>query len=81
MGTRLLISTSNGSSKTNDTHLADTSLEEVDNDTEGEEDAEVELLEAVDAAEEAAHALRGKSSGTSHAEDPDNVDMKIEQEI
>jgi hypothetical protein len=56
-------------------------LEEVDNDAEGEEDAEAELLEAVDAAEEAAHALREKSSCGSHADDPDDVDMKIEQEI
>ena len=38
-------------------------LEEVDNDTEGEEDAEAEFLEAVNAAEEAADALREKSNG------------------
>lgn len=75
------IGTPNGSNKADDTHTADTSLEEVDNDAEGEEDAEAELLEAVDAAEEAAHALREKSSGGSHADDPDDVDMKIEQEI
>ena len=74
-------STPNGSSKADDIHQADISLEEVDNDAEGEEDAEAELLEAVDAAEEAAHALREKSSGASHVEDPDDVDMKIEQEI
>lgn len=73
------ISTPNGSSKADDVHQADTSLEEVDNDAEGEEDAEAEILEAVDAAEEAAHA-REKSSGASQ-EDPDDVDMKIEQEI
>jgi len=73
--------TPNGSNKADDIHTADTSLEEVENDAEGEEDAEAELLEAVDAAEEAAHALREKSNGTSHAEDPDDVDMKIEQEI
>jgi len=54
-------------------------MEEVDNDAEGEEDAEAELLEAVDAAEEA--ALREKSNGGSHADDTDDVDMKIEQEI
>ena len=71
-------STPNGS-KAEDTHQADTGMEEVDNDAEGEEDAEAELLEAVDAAEEAAHALREKSSGGSHA--GDDVDMKIEQEI
>ena len=41
----------------------------------------MELLEVVDAAEEAAHALREKSNGTSHAKDPDDVDVKIEQEI
>jgi len=81
MGTRPLVSAPNGSSKADDTRQADNSLEEVDNDAEGEEDAEAELLEAVDAAEEAAHALREKSSGASHAEDPDDVDMKIEQEI
>ena len=75
------LSTPNGSNKADDIHPADTSLEEVDNDAEGEEDAEAELLEAVDAAEEAAHALREKSSGGSHADDPDDVDMKIEQEI
>ena len=75
------ISTSNGSNKADDAHSADTRLEEVDNDAEGEEDAEAELLEAVDAAEEAAHALREKSTGGSHADDPDDVDMKIEQEI
>ena len=56
-------------------------MDEVDNDAEGEEDAEAELLEAVDAAEEAAHALREKSNGGSHADDTDDVDMKIEQEI
>jgi len=73
--------TMNGSNKGNDPHPTDTSLEEVDNDAEGEEDAEAELLEAVDAAEEAAHALKEKSSGGSHADDTDDVDMKIEQEI
>jgi hypothetical protein len=71
--------TPNGSSKADATHQADN--EEVDNDAEGEEDAEAELLEAVDAAEEAAHALREKSIDASHPEDPDDVDMKIEQEI
>ena len=75
------IGTPNGSNKADDIHPAETSLEEVDNDAEGEEDAEAELLEAVDAAEEAAHALREKSSSGSHADDPDDVDMKIEQEI
>ena len=75
------ISTPNGSNKADDVHPADASLEEVDNDAEGEEDAEAELLEAVEAAEEAAHALREKSSGGSHADDTDDVDMKIEQEI
>ena len=75
------IGTPNGSSRADGTQQADARLEEADNDAEGEEDAEAELLEAVDAAEEAAHALREKSSGTSHAEDPDDVDMKIEQEI
>ena len=74
-------STPNGSSKADDVQQMDTSLEEVDNDAEGEEDAEAELLEAVDAAEEAAHALREKSNGASQAEDPDDVDMKIEEEI
>lgn len=72
--------TPNGSNKVDETPQPDTSLEDADNDAEGEEDAEAELLEAVDAAEEA-HALRDKSSGGSHAEDPDDVDMKIEQEI
>lgn len=81
VGSHPQISTPNGSNRADDTHPADISLEEVDNDAEGEEDAEAELLEAVDAAEEAAHALREKSSGASHAEDPDDVDMKIEQEI
>jgi len=81
VGSHPQISTPNGSNKADDIHPADTSLEEVDNDAEGEEDAEAELLEAVDAAEEAAHALREKSSGGSHADDPDDVDMKIEQEI
>lgn len=81
VGARPQTSTPNGSSKADDIHQADTSLEEVDNDAEGEEDAEAELLEAVDAAEEAAHALREKSSGASPVEDPDDVDMKIEQEI
>ena len=81
VGSHLQIGTPNGSNKADDVHPADTSLEEVDNDAEGEEDAEAELLEAVDAAEEAAHALREKSSGGSHADDPDDVDMKIEQEI
>ena len=75
------IGTPNGSSKADDVHPADTTMEEVDNDAEGEEDAEAELLEAVDAAEEAAHALREKSNGGSHADDTDDVDMKIEQEI
>lgn len=75
------IGTPNGSSRVDDTQQTDAKLEEVDNDAEGEEDAEAEILEAVDAAEEAAHALREKSSGTSHGEDPDDVDMKIEQEI
>lgn len=56
-------------------------MEGVDNDAEGEEDAEAELLEAVDAAEEAAHALKEKSNSASHSEDPDDVDMKIEEEI
>ena len=74
-------STPNDYNRADDVQPADTSLEEVDNDVEGEEDAEVELLEAVDAAEEAAHALREKSNGESHADDPDDVDMKIEQEI
>lgn len=64
--------------KVDDTNQASNSLEEVDNDAEGEEDAEAELLEAVDAAEE---ALREKPSGANHTEDPDDVDMKIEQEI
>jgi len=81
VGSHPQISTPNGSNKAEDIHPPDTNLEEVDNDAEGEEDAEAELLEAVDAAEEAAHALREKSSGASHAEDPDDVDMKIEQEI
>lgn len=81
VGARPQISPPNGSSKADDLHRADVSLEEVDNDAEGEEDAEAELLEAVDAAEEAAHAMREKSSGASHVEDPDDVDMKIEQEI
>ena len=81
VGARPQSSTPNGSGKADGIHRADTSMEEVDNDAEGEEDAEAELLEAVDAAEEAAHALREKSSGASHAEDPDDVDMKIEQEI
>ena len=81
VGARPHISTPNGSSKADDIHKTDISLEEVDNDAEGEEDAEAELLEAVDAAEEAAHALREKSSGASHVEDPDDVDMKIEQEL
>ena len=40
---------------------------------------ETELLEAVDAAEEAAHALREKSNGASQAEDVDDVGTKIEQ--
>jgi len=75
------ISTPNGSNKVDDVHPADTTMEEVDNDAEGEEDAEAELLEAVDAAEEAAHAMRDKSTGGSHADDTDDVDMKIEQEI
>lgn len=79
VGARPQINTPNGSNKADDTHQADNSLEEVDNDAEGEEDAEAEILEAVDAAEEA--ALREKSSGGSHVEDPDDVDMKIEQEI
>ena len=43
--------------------------------------AETELLEAVDAPEEAAHALREKSNGVSQAEDVDDVGTKIEQEI
>ena len=81
VGSHPQISTPNGSNRADDIHPPDTGLEEVDNDAEGEEDAEAELLEAVDAAEEAAHALREKSSGASHAEDPDDVDMKIEQEI
>jgi len=82
VGSHLQISTPNGPNKADDIHPPNTNLEEVDNDAEGEEDAEdAELLEAVDAAEEAAHALREKSSGASHAEDPDDVDMKIEQEI
>jgi len=81
VGARPQISTPNGSSKPDDIHQTDISLEEVENDAEGEEDADAELLEAVDAAEEAAHALREKSSGASHVEDPDDVDMKIEQEI
>jgi len=81
VGSHPQTSTPNGSNKADDNHPPDTGLEEVDNDAEGEEDAEAELLEAVDAAEEAAHALREKSSGASHAEDPDDVDMKIEQEI
>ena len=81
VGSHPHIGTPNGSNKADDAHPADTSLEEVENDAEGEEDAEAELLEAVDAAEEAAHALREKSNGTSQAEDPDDVDMKIEQEI
>ena len=76
-----LISTPNGSNKTDDVQPVDTTMEEVDNDAEGEEDAEAELLEAVDAAEEAAHAMRDKSNGGSHADDTDDVDMKIEQEI
>ena len=80
-GTRPSIGAPNGSSEADDTHQADNSLEEVDNNAEGEEGAEAELLEAVDAAEEAAHVLREKSSGASYAEDPDDVDMKIEQEI
>jgi len=75
------INTPNGSNKADDVHPADTTMEEVDNDAEGEEDAEAELLEAVDAAEEAAHAMRDKSNGGSHADDTDDVDMKIEQEI
>jgi hypothetical protein len=79
-GSHPQISTPNGS-KADDAHPPGISLEEVDNDAEGEEDAEAEILEAVDAAEEAAHALREKSSGASHAGDPDDVDMKIEQEI
>jgi len=81
VGSHPQIGTPNHSKKADDIHVADTSLEEVDNDAEGEEDAEAELLEAVDAAEEAAHALKEKSSGGSHADDPDDVDMKIEQEI
>jgi len=81
VGSHPQISTPNDSNKADDVHPADISLEEVDNDAEGEEDAEAELLEAVDAAEEAAHALREKSNGGSHADDPDDVDMKIEQEI
>ena len=81
MGARPQISAQNGPSKADDIHQADITLEEVENDAEGEEDAEAELLEAVDAAEEAAHALREKSSGGSHEEDPDDVDMKIEQEL
>lgn len=81
VGSHPQTSTPNGSNKADDTHPPDTSLEEVDNDAEGEEDADTEILEAVDAAEEAAHALRDKSSGASHAEDLDDVDMKIEQEI
>ena len=75
------ISTPNGSNKADDVHPVDTTMEEVDNDAEGEEDAEAELLEAVDAAEEAAHAMRDKSNSESHADDTDDVDMKIEQEI
>jgi hypothetical protein len=81
VGTCPQISTTNGSSKADDSHQADISLGEVDNDAEGEEDAEAEILEAVDAAEKATHALREKSSGGSHVEDPDDVDTKIEQEI
>ena len=51
----------NCSGNVDDVKQMDTSLEEVDNDAEEEEDVEAELLEAVDAAEEAAHALRVKS--------------------
>lgn len=39
----------------------DASLEEVDNDAKGEEEAEAKFLEVVNAAERAAHTLREKS--------------------
>jgi hypothetical protein len=81
VGSHPQIGTPNGSNKADDVHPADASLEEVENDAEGEGDAEAELPEAVGAAEKAARALREKSIGTSHAEDPADVDMKIEQEI
>ena len=81
MGGHPQICTLNGSNKAGD--IRPDSSEGVDNDAEAEEGTEVELLEAVDAAdsEEAAHDLRGKPSGGSHADDPDNVDMKIELKI
>lgn len=75
------VGTPNGSRKADDIRKIVTNMEGVDNDAEGEEDAEAELLEAVDAAEEAAHALKEKSNSASHSEDPDDVDMKIEEEI
>lgn len=51
----------NSPGKVDDVQQMDTSLEGVDNDAEEEEDAEAELLEAVNAAEEAARALRERS--------------------
>ena len=66
----------NGSNKADDVHQADTSLE-VENDAEGEEDAEAELFEAVDAAEEAAHALREKSNVASQAEVVETLDTYV----